>query len=273
MSDTQSPSSSAPQDRPDPLADLNPAQRAAVEFGVAPARAGQGGGEDGPLLVIAGAGSGKTNTLAHRVAHLILNGADPQRMLLLTFSRRAALEMERRVGAVLHRVMRLHAAQQPPALPWAGTFHAIGARLLRDCALRIGLSESFTILDRGDAEDLMGMVRHELGQSSAKSRFPLKGTCLAIYSRVINSQAPVEDVLKTAFPWCAQWEAELKALFRAYVAAKQDQQALDYDDLLLYWAEMMGDPGIAADVGRALTMCWSTSTRTPIACNPPSCWP
>ena len=107
--------------------------------------------------------------------------------------------MERRVGAVLHRVMRLHAAQQPPALPWAGTFHAIGARLLRDCALRIGLSESFTILDRGDAEDLMGMVRHELGQSSAKSRFPLKGTCLAIYSRVINSQAPVEDVLKTAF--------------------------------------------------------------------------
>lgn len=79
--------------------------------------------------------------------------------------------MERRVGAVLHRVMRLHAAQQPPALPWAGTFHAIGARLLRDCALRIGLSESFTILDRGDAEDLMGMVRHELGQSSAKSRF------------------------------------------------------------------------------------------------------
>ena len=74
------------------LADLNPAQRAAVEFGVAPARAGQGGGEDGPLLVIAGAGSGKTNTLAHRVAHLILNGADPQRMLLLTFSRRAALK-------------------------------------------------------------------------------------------------------------------------------------------------------------------------------------
>ena len=229
-----------------------PAQRAAVEFGVAPA--GQGGGEDGPLLVIAGAGSGKTNTLAHRVAHLILNGADPQRMLLLTFSRRAALEMERRVGAVLHRVMRLHAAQQPPALPWAGTFHAIGARLLRDCAPRIGLSESFTILDRGDAEDLMGMVRHELGQSSAKSRFPLKGTCLAIYSRVINSQAPVEDVLKTAFPWCAQWEAELKALFRAYVAAKQDQQALDYDDLLLYWAEMMSDPGIAADVG-ALRPC------------------
>jgi superfamily I DNA/RNA helicase len=240
QTDTSNPSA----ERPDPLADLNPAQREAAEFGVAGAP-----GDDGPLLVIAGAGSGKTNTLAHRVAHLILNGADPQRMLLLTFSRRAALEMERRVGSVLQRVMRLRATQQAPSLPWAGTFHAIGARLLRDCAQRIGLSEAFTIHDRGDAEDLMGMVRHELGLSSTKSRFPLKGTCLAIYSRVVNSQTPVADVLKTSFPWCAQWEDELKNLFRAYVAAKQDQQVLDYDDLLLYWAEMMGDPGIAADVG------------------------
>jgi len=233
-----------PAERPDPLADLNPAQREAAEFGVAGAP-----GNDGPLLVIAGAGSGKTNTLAHRVAHLILNGADPQRMLLLTFSRRAALEMERRVGSVLQRVMNLRSSQQAPSLPWAGTFHAIGARLLRDCALRIGLSEAFTIHDRGDAEDLMGMVRHELGLSSTKSRFPLKGTCLAIYSRVVNSQTPVGDVLKTSFPWCAQWEDELKNLFRAYVAAKQDQQVLDYDDLLLYWSEMMSDAEIAADVG------------------------
>lgn len=229
--------------RPDPLADLNPAQREAAEFGVG------GAGDEGPLLVIAGAGSGKTNTLAHRVAHLILNGADPQRMLLLTFSRRAAQEMERRVGSVLQRVMNLRGTQQAPSLPWAGTFHAIGARLLRDCAQRIGLSEAFTIHDRGDAEDLMGMVRHELGLSSTKSRFPLKGTCLAIYSRVVNSQTPVADVLHATFPWCAQWEDELKNLFRAYVAAKQDQQVLDYDDLLLYWAEMMGDAAIAADVG------------------------
>ena len=110
-----------PSSRPDPLADLNPAQREAAEFGVG------GAGDDGPLLVIAGAGSGKTNTLAHRVAHLILNGADPQRMLLLTFSRRAAQEMERRVGSVLQRVMNLRGSQQAPSLPWAGTFHAIGA--------------------------------------------------------------------------------------------------------------------------------------------------
>ncbi|CAM4079820.1 ATP-dependent helicase [Bordetella tumulicola] len=226
----------------DYLSDLNPAQREAATFGV-------GNPEAPALLVIAGAGSGKTSTLAHRVAHLVLNGADPQRMLLLTFSRRAAQEMDRRVGQVLQRVMKLHATQQAPSLPWAGTFHSIGARLLRDCAGRIGLSENFTIHDRSDAEDLMGMVRHELGLSATAERFPLKGTCLAIYSRVINSQAPVADVLKHAFPWCAQWEDALKRLFAAYVQAKQDQQVLDYDDLLLYWSEMMQDSVLAHDVG------------------------
>ncbi|MVW70555.1 ATP-dependent helicase [Bordetella sp. 15P40C-2] len=226
----------------DYLSDLNPAQREAATYGT--------GSPDAPaLLVIAGAGSGKTSTLAHRVAHLVLNGADPQRMLLLTFSRRAALEMERRVGKVLQRVMKLHSSQKAPSLPWAGTFHSIGARLLRDCAGRIGLSENFTIHDRGDAEDLMGMVRHELGFSATAERFPLKGTCLAIYSRVINSQSPVGEVLKHAFPWCTQWEDALKRLFAAYVEAKQDQQVLDYDDLLLYWSEMMQDDDLARDVG------------------------
>src|SRR5690606_21446385 len=234
-------SSPIPSDT-DYLSELNPAQREAAEFGI--------GQADAPaLLVIAGAGSGKTSTLAHRVAHLVVNGADPQRMLLLTFSRRAAQEMERRVGMVLRRVMKLHATQQAPALPWAGTFHGIGARLLRDCATRIGLSESFTIHDRGDAEDLMGMVRHERGLSATAERFPLKGTCLAIYSRVINSQVPLTEVLKQAFPWCAQWEDALKGLFGAYVQAKQDQQVLDYDDLLLYWSEMMQDEVLAREIG------------------------
>jgi len=229
--------------RPDPLADLNPAQREAAEFAADPSDPQQA------LLVIAGAGSGKTSTLAHRVAHLILKGADPQRMLLLTFSRRAAQEMERRVGAVLRRALNLRAGQAAPSLPWAGTFHSIGARLLRDHAARIGLAEAFTVHDRGDAEDLMGVVRHELGLSAAQSRFPLKGTCLAIYSRVVNSQCTVAEALKLAFPWCAQWEGELKRLFRAYVQAKQSQNVLDYDDLLLYWAEMMGDAQLAAEVG------------------------
>jgi Superfamily I DNA and RNA helicases len=200
------------------------------------------------LLVIAGAGSGKTSTLAHRVAHLILQGADPQRILLLTFSRRAALEMERRVGEVLARAMGLPAGRRAPSLPWAGTFHGIGARLLREYAPRIGLAENFTIHDRGDAEDLMGLVRHELGYSSTQSRFPLKGTCLSIYSRVVNSQQPLAEVLDAAYPWCSAWCEALQRLFGAYVQAKQDQNALDYDDLLLYWAEMMREPALAADV-------------------------
>ncbi|MDM0074955.1 ATP-dependent helicase [Variovorax sp. J2P1-59] len=229
------------------LAQLNDAQRAAVEHGVG-AALGDAQRDDRPLLVIAGAGSGKTSTLAHRVAHLIARGADPQRILLLTFSRRAAQEMERRAGQVLARVLGLR-SEAPPALPWAGTFHGIGARLLREYAAQIGLSENFTIHDRGDAEDLMGLVRNDLGLSSTTRRFPQKGTCLSIYSRTVNTCAPLAEVLKHAFPWCAEWEAELKRLFGAYVEAKQQQHVLDYDDLLLYWAEMVAEPTLAEHVG------------------------
>ncbi|MES2529691.1 MAG: ATP-dependent helicase [Pseudomonadota bacterium] len=225
------------------LSTLNDAQRAAVEHGV-----GAAIGDTRPLLVIAGAGSGKTSTLAHRVAHLIAQGADPQRILLLTFSRRAAQEMGRRAGQVLARVLGL-GTESPPALPWAGTFHGIGARLLREYATSIGLDENFTIHDRGDAEDLMGLVRHDLGFSATERRFPRKGTCLSIYSRTVNTCAPLAEVLRDAFPWCADWEAELKRLFGAYVEAKQRQQVLDYDDLLLYWAEMVADPSWAQLVG------------------------
>ncbi|MGJ7525960.1 ATP-dependent helicase [Variovorax sp. GB1P17] len=226
------------------LATLNEAQRAAVEHGVGAAV----GGDHRPLLVIAGAGSGKTSTLAHRVAHLIAGGVDPQRLLLLTFSRRAAQEMGRRAGQVLARVLGLQSAV-PPALPWAGTFHGIGARLLREYAPQIGLDENFTIHDRGDAEDLMGLVRHELGLSATVNRFPRKGTCLSIYSRCVNTRAPLAQVLKESFPWCDEWEAELKKLFGGYVEAKQQQNVLDYDDLLLYWAEMVAEPALAAQIG------------------------
>ncbi|RQO59471.1 ATP-dependent DNA helicase [Variovorax sp. KBW07] len=226
------------------LATLNEAQRAAVEHGVGAAL----DGDQRPLLVIAGAGSGKTSTLAHRVAHLIAGGVDPQRLLLLTFSRRAAQEMERRAGQVLARVLGLK-SERPPALPWAGTFHGIGARLLREYAAQIGLDENFTIHDRGDAEDLMGLVRHELGLSSTVNRFPRKGTCLSIYSRCVNTRAPLAQVLKESFPWCDEWEAELKKLFGAYVEAKQQQNVLDYDDLLLYWAEMAAEPALAEAMG------------------------
>jgi DNA helicase II / ATP-dependent DNA helicase PcrA len=228
----------------DPFASLNPEQRAAVEhdIGLAPAAVR-------PLLVIAGAGSGKTNTLAHRVARLIAGGADPQRILLLTFSRRAATEMTHRAGNVLHRVLGMRSSQAPTSLPWAGTFHSIGARLLRDYAGRIGLDESFTIHDRGDSEDLMGLVRHEIGLTQTEQRFPLKGTCLSIYSRVVNSRESLALVLQSTFPWCAQWEAELKTLFGAYVDAKQEQNVLDYDDLLLFWAEMAADPALGPELG------------------------
>jgi len=229
---------------PDPLFELNPQQREAATHGT-----GDAAGDTRPLLVIAGAGSGKTNTLAHRVANLIRHGADPQRMMLLTFSRRAAQEMERRVGSVLQKSLGLPGTQALPSLPWSGTFHSIGARLLREYAARIGLEENFTIHDRGDSEDLMGLVRHEIGLSETKNRFPLKGTCLGIYSRVLNTREPLPLVLQQLYPWCTQWEEELKKLFGAYVEAKQEQNVLDYDDLLGFWADMMAEPALAQEIG------------------------
>ncbi|HUH93210.1 MAG TPA: ATP-dependent helicase [Casimicrobiaceae bacterium] len=224
----------------DYLAALNAEQRRAVEH------ATDGIEVASPLLIIAGAGSGKTNTLAHRVAHLVCRGADPRRIMLLTFSRRAAAEMERRAGRILQRVLR---SNQTPRLLWSGTFHSVGARLLREYARRIGLAESFTILDRGDAEDLIAIVRHELGLDAAKARFPGKATCLAVYSRVVNSSGALAEVLARAFPWCAHWEAELKRLFAAYTVAKQAQNVLDYDDLLLYWWHALADAALAREVG------------------------
>src|SRR5437773_7990647 len=198
---------------------LNAEQRRGVEHGC-----DESTRDDGrALLIIAGAGSGKTNTLAYRVAHLICRGADPLRILLLTFSRRAAAEMERRSGQILHRVLGIPGATQVPALPWSGTFHSIGARLLREYAERIGLRDSFTIHDRSDSEDLLAIVRHEFGLSATKSRFPGKGTCVAIYSRAINAQAPLDELLKSVFPWCVPWEGELKRLFAAYTASKQSE--------------------------------------------------
>ncbi len=231
------------------LSKLNDAQRAAVEHGCAAPASGSGAspGLPGPLLVIAGAGSGKTNTLAHRVAHLVMCGADPQRILLLTFSRRAAQEMTRRVTRIAAG-MPGAAAVLARGLAWAGTFHGIGARLLREYAEHIGLSPGFTINDREDSADLMNLVRHELGFSAKEKRFPTKSTCLAIYSRVVNSGASLADVLARSFDWCAEWEPQLRALFAAYVEAKQAQQVLDYDDLLLYWSLMAAEPALAADL-------------------------
>jgi DNA helicase-2/ATP-dependent DNA helicase PcrA len=227
------------------LEKLNAEQRRAVEHGV-----GFGdGGIAGPLLVIAGAGSGKTNTLAHRVAHLIVSGADPRRILLMTFSRRAAAEMMRRVERICARVIAAKAGVMTEALTWAGTFHGIGARLLRDYAGEIGLDPDFTIHDREDSADLMNLVRHGLGFSKMESRFPTKGTCLAIYSRAVNAQIGLDEALRGFYPWCSGWEKQLRELFASYVEAKQAQNVLDYDDLLLYWAQAVNYPSLAGDMG------------------------
>ena len=227
------------------LEKLNPEQRSAVEHGTTTGD----GHVAGPLLVIAGAGSGKTNTLAHRVAHLIVKSADPRRILLMTFSRRAAAEMGRRVERICREVLGAKAGVTADALAWSGTFHGIGARLLRDYAEQIGLDPAFTIHDREDSADLMNLARHDLGFSKLESRFPTKATCLAIYSRSVNSEAPLAEMLRDFFPWCATWEQQLRDLFAAYVEAKQVQNVLDYDDLLLYWAHMLQEPLIAEDIG------------------------
>ena len=229
------------------LSSLNDAQRDAATYGIA------AGEVAGPLLVIAGAGTGKTGTLAHRVAHLLVNGALPESLMLLTFSRRAADEMTRRVQRIVAQVSPRFATIASGGFGWSGTFHGVGARLLREYATRIGLDPAFTIHDREDSSDLMNLVRHEVGLSSKAKRFPLKGTCLAIYSAAVNTQAPLTDVLQSAFPWCAEWEDDLKLLFRAYVNAKQAQQVLDYDDLLLYWAQMAAEPVIARELGSRFT--------------------
>src|SRR5689334_13578359 len=137
----------------------------------------------------------------------------------------------------------------PVRLPWSGTFHAIANRLIRRHSAQLGLSPNFSVLDRGDAADLMDVVRHEKGFSKAERRFPRKDTCLAIYSHRVNTQRPLADTLAEVFPWCAEWEAELKQLFAEYVSRKLQNQALDYDDLLLYWHAMMQDAALAAEIG------------------------
>ena len=224
------------------LAKLNPEQRRAAEHG------GPSLLDATALLIIAGAGSGKTNTLAHRVAHLVVGGIDPRRIMLLTFSRRAAAEMQRRVERITSEVLGPNARVLGAGMNWSGTFHAIGARLLREYASEIGLNKEFTIHDREDSADLMNLVRHDLGLSNKDRRFPMKGTCLSIYSRTVNAQANLEEILNRHFSWCAEWEVELRRLFAAYVEAKQGQDVLDYDDLLLYWAHMMAEGSVAEQV-------------------------
>jgi DNA helicase II / ATP-dependent DNA helicase PcrA len=237
------------------LAKLNSPQRRAVTYGE-PLPDGAGapkGYKSGPLLIVAGAGSGKTDTLAHRVAHLVIHGVDPARIMMLTFTRRAAAEMRRRayeltksalnetIGGVGQSILQ--------RMSWTGTFHSVGNRLLRHYARHLKLDPQFSVLDRGDSADLMDSVRQELGLAQKEQRFPRKDTCIQIYSHRVNTQRPLKETLDAQFPWCAQWESDLTRLYRAYVERKQQSSLLDYDDLLLYWQIMMSHPRLAAHVG------------------------
>jgi DNA helicase-2/ATP-dependent DNA helicase PcrA len=222
----------------DVLASLNSAQYDAVTHG------------DSPLLIVAGAGTGKTTTLAHRVAWHIAQGIDPRRILLLTFTRRAAQEMTRRVDGILRRLRGDRVKLPGGSAVWGGTFHAMGTRLLRLHGASIALDPAFTILDRGDSEDLMGVVRSQLGMSRTDRRFPQKGTCMDIYSRTVNSQRPLEEVLRSTFPWCLEHEEDLRRLCGEYVERKLATGVLDYDDILLYWLGLLEDPAAGAEVRR-----------------------
>ena len=220
----------APPSVPTYLDGLNPDQAAAVRHG------------PGPLLVVAGAGSGKTRTLASRVAHLIETGSQPDRILLLTFTRRAAAEMLRRADAA---VPTGHANAV-----WGGTFHAMSNRLLRRFGPAVGLDPGFTVMDRSDTESLFGMLRAEHGLASRKTRFPKKETIASIYSRVANAQTSLSDTLEQRFPWCADHGDALRALFLGYTERKREHNVVDYDDLLLYWRALLGSE--AAEAVRGL---------------------
>ncbi len=219
------------------LAHLNPEQREAATHG------------DGPLLIVAGAGTGKTATLVHRVAWLIAQGVDPGRILLLTFTRRAAAEMLRRSDLLLHRLHRRGTTRV-----WGGTYHAIATRLLHRYGKAVGLPPSFSVYDRPDSEDLLNVVRTELNLAKTDKRFPKKGTCMAIYSRCVNACEKLDDVLPGHFPWCKNWTEELRRLFDGYVDRKEAGGILDYDDLLLYWRALLADAK-AGDAVRRLFDC------------------
>jgi DNA helicase-2/ATP-dependent DNA helicase PcrA len=204
------------------LVGLNDPQREAVLHG------------SGPLLVIAGAGSGKTRVLASRVARLVDEGVPAERVLLLTFTRRAAAEMLRRSGALIsHRSV---------GRVWGGTFHAVGNRLLRRYGNAVGLHDGFTVIDQADAASLFGLLRTELGFSASKQRFPKKETIAAVYSRAVNARTPLAETVEDRFPWVAEHIDALRDLFRAYTARKREHNVVDYDDLLLYWRALLDSP-------------------------------
>jgi DNA helicase-2/ATP-dependent DNA helicase PcrA len=198
--------------------ELNPQQHAAV---TAP---------PGPALVIAGAGSGKTRTLTYRAAFLLEQGIPPERILLLTFTNKAAREMMLRVSELLGG---------PLSALWGGTFHAIGNRVLRRHAALLGYQPGFSILDRDDAEDLIQTCRSELDVDLAATRFPKAGVLADIFSLAVNKQQPVAEVLAEQFHYFAALADPIGALQQSYTARKFAANSMDFDDLLALWLKLL----------------------------------
>lgn len=212
------------------LAQLNVEQRAAATH------------DGGPLLILAGAGTGKTTTLSARTAWLIAQGAAPERIMLLTFTRRAAREM-------LERVRAMTGGSNRDARVLGGTFHSVAHRFVRLHAASLGLAPGFAVLDPGDAADVLDLIREEQGHAARKRRFPRPSTLLDIYSRTVNCQRPLSEVVAERFPWCEDHVEALADLFKAYGARKRELGALDLDDLLLYWRALAADEVIGPAMG------------------------
>ncbi len=179
---------------------------------------------DGPILVVAGAGSGKTRTLVYRVARLVESGVGPNQILLLTFTRKAAEEMLRRAGGLVGGSCAQVAG---------GTFHSFAHLTLRRHGRSIGLEPGFTILDRGDSEDVIGLVRGELALDKKERRFPRKQTLGEIFSMAVNKGTTVVELVETAYPHLADDLEDLLRVYARYTEFKQSKSLLDYDDLLV----------------------------------------
>jgi ATP-dependent DNA helicase UvrD/PcrA len=200
--------------------ELNRSQRDVVEH------------DHGPLLVVAGAGTGKTWTLACRLARLIERGTPADRILLLTFTRRAAREMLSRAERLLSGP---GTGERAGGRVWGGTFHAVANRLLRLHGGLIGVRPDFTILDQADAADMLNLVRSDLGVADGERRFPKKETLASIYSRTVNARRRLPEVVTAEFPWCRGDVNAVASIFRTYTERKRRANVLDFDDLLLFW--------------------------------------
>ncbi len=201
---------------------LDDAQLAAVDHGTS------------PLVVVAGAGTGKTRTLTARVARLLERGVDPERILLLTFTRRAAEDMLARAATLIGR----------PELArrlWGGTFHRVAYQVIRDFCEVLGLAPTFSVLDPADAGDAMDLLRDDAGLAGSAERLPRTATLVDLYSRCVNTNRTVAEVAALDFPWCQPQVAEIVKLFRAFVARKRSRGQLDYDDLLVYFRAALLD--------------------------------